>query len=82
MFIFFTSSFGAQKDPAGGVKVETQDDANVKYVIMPIANLIEEQTKLEGHAKYLANIGSQLHARVDELAIHFAKDVAAGILKV
>lgn len=82
VFIFFTSSFSVQKDPAGVVKIEEQEDANVKYAIMPIANLLEEQIKLEGHSKYLANIGSQLHARVEDLAKHFAADVAAGILRV
>ena len=77
-FIFFTSSLSTQKPPNGAMKIEEQEDANMKYAVMPISNLLEEQLKLQGHAQYLAEIGAQLEARAIEIAKQFSQDVAAG----
>ena len=77
-FIFFTASLGKQKLPPGATIIEDNDGANVRYGLMPISNLLEEQTKLEAHAEYIANIGFQLEAKAPQIAEQFAKDVADG----
>lgn len=79
-FIFFTASFGMQKLPQEAVMIEEDGDANVQYGLMPISNLLEEQTKLEGHAEYIAHMGGQLEAKAQQIAEQFAKDVADGKL--
>jgi hypothetical protein len=78
VYIFFTSSIGAQKAPKGAVKIEEQEGANVQYAVVPIPHLLEEQMKLQGHAQYLANMGGQLDARAAEIAKNFSADMAAG----
>ncbi|WP_159917810.1 hypothetical protein [Pantoea sp. 18069] len=79
-FIFFTASLGKQKLPQGAVMIEEYDDAKVQYGLMPISNLLKEQTKLEGHAEYIANMGRQLEEKALQIAEQFAKDVADGKL--
>lgn len=79
-FIFFTASLDKQKLPQGAVLIEEDDDANIRYGLMPIPNLLEEQNKLEGHAQYLANMGRQLEAKAIQIAEQFAQDVADGKL--
>ena len=78
--IFFTASLGTQKIPRGAVMLEECAEANVQYGLMPISNLLEEQTKLEGNAEYIANMGRQLEANAQQIAEEFAKDVADGKL--
>lgn len=78
VFIFFTSSLGAQKPPKGAVKIEEQEDANIQYAVVPIPHLVQEQVKLEGHAQYLARMGPQLEVRAAEIAKKFSADMAAG----
>lgn len=76
--IFFTSSLGVQRLPKGAMRIEEQEDANVQYGVISISNLLEEQLKLQGHAQYLAKMGSQLEARATEITKQFAQDQAAG----
>ena len=67
-FIFYTSSLGTQKIPKGAVKFEEHENPNMQYAIMPISNLIQEQTKLQGHVQYLATTGAQLEATLPKIA--------------
>lgn len=79
-FIFFTASLGKQKLPQGAVVIEDDDEANIQYGLMLISQLLEEQKKLEGHAQYIANVGSQLEVKAVQIAKQFAQDVADGKL--
>ncbi|UCV20022.1 hypothetical protein [Ferribacterium limneticum] len=71
-YIFFTASLDKQKLPKGAIKFEEDDDANMQYGVMPISNLLEETKKLEGHAQYLANMGTQLEAKAEQIAKELA----------
>ncbi|MCW0460356.1 hypothetical protein NB717_001424 [Xanthomonas sacchari] len=81
-YIFFTASFDKQKLPKGAIKFEEADDANLQYGVIPISNLVEETTKLQGHAQYLADMGAQLEGKAAQIAKDLARDVADGILKL
>jgi len=79
--IFFTSSMDKQKLPKDAVKIEEEDGANMHYGLMPVSNVLQEQTKLEGHSRYLAKMAAQLEAKAAEIAQQFRQDVADGKLQ-
>lgn len=78
VLIFFTASMDKHKVPVDAMMFEASDDANIKYGLMPISNLIEEQGKLKGHAKYLAAIAAELESKAPQIAKQFAQDVSNG----
>ncbi|MET7141296.1 MULTISPECIES: hypothetical protein [unclassified Xanthomonas] len=81
-FIFFTASLDKQKTPVDATFFEKSDDANIKYALMPISNLVEEQKKLKGHAQYLATIAAELESKAPQIAEQFAQDIATGKLQL
>lgn len=78
VFIFFTASLNKQKTPVDAAFFEKSADANIKYALMPISSLIEEQNKLKGHSQYLATISAELDSKAPQIAKQFAQDIAAG----
>jgi len=72
-FIFFTASLGNQKIAEGAEFFEETDRANVQYCLVPIAAVVEELAKLQGHVQYLASMGRQASAQVEAIAEVFAR---------
>lgn len=74
--IFFTTSMDKQKVPVDAMMFEASDDANMKYGLIPISNVVEELAKLKGHAQYLAAMAAELESKAPQIAKQFAQDVA------
>lgn len=72
-YIFFSASLGNQKISEGADFFETSEDSNMQYGLVPIAKLIDELGKLQGHVQYLTNIGRQIAAQAEAISQQFIK---------